>query len=260
MKRPIFTAFLMLFAMGFSQAQNHVFLTLEGGGGYGIFRDLGISPITYQGLELAPAFALNFSSPTWQYQVALGAQGGGYGYRPGFASMQHYGGLPYFSVSAMRNVLQKNRLSVWGGLQLSEMMDIRHLPALGNTSTNFSNFINLSILGRAEYEVARFRFHGQLCFAPASVCLRPGFAYLDNFNQDISSPTHNTFDQYAWYVAALTSVYTDLGATLTLNNGNRIGLAYRWHYLTSRAQTASAPFVFEQASHAIVVSLDFILK
>ena len=92
-----------------------------------------------------------------------------------------------------------------------------------------------------------------------SLCLRPGFAYLDNFNQDISNPTTNTFDQYQWYLTGLNQVSTELGAFYILPNGNQLGLSYRWRYLTSRTSVL-APYRFEQAGHALLLTLDFALN
>ena len=74
---------------------------------------------------------------------------------------------------------------------------------------------------------------------------------MDNFDQDISNPTTNTFDQYRTYLAAATGVMTDVGATLLLANGNRIGVSYQWGYLTSRT-TRRAPHLFECADHALL--------
>ena len=61
------------------------------------------------------------------------------------------------------------------------------------------------------------------------------------------------------YLTAFNQVSTSLAASYILPHGNRIGLSYRWHYLTSRT-SALAPYRFEQANHAILLTLDLLLN
>lgn len=259
MKQYVLSLLLMLVFVPFAKGQKQVFLSLEGGPGIGLYRDLGTSPITYRGYEFAPCFALRYESPKWQLSTTLGGFGGGYSYQPTLTSMQNYGGIPAFAISALRRIVPQSPVCLWVGINAEEAIDIRYFPSLGNTSTSFSNFVNVNILGKAEYTLSHFLFQTQLTFAPASLCLRPGFAYLDNFNQDISNPITNTFDQYEWYLTAFNQVSTSLAASYILPHGNRIGLSYRWHYLTSRT-SALAPYRFEQANHAILLTLDLLLN
>lgn len=262
MKRLVFSALFTLLAVGFAMGQKGSprawFLGLEGGAGYGLYRDLGLSPITYRGQEAALALSLDVHTPRWQHQLALGGWGGGYGRQAGFAYMQNYGGLPYASLTSVCKVLDTNALRLYCGARVSEMMDIRYQPSLGNAANSFGNLVSLSLVGHAEWQVCRWLFHAQVSVALPSAVLRPGFAYIDNFNQDIASPTTNTFDQYRWYLSALNFTATQLGVSRLLPNGNRLTLRYDWHYLHSR--TASlAPYVLQQASHSLVLRLDFAL-
>lgn len=263
MYRYVFSAFLALlsvFSAGAQEAPSRQwFLGLEGGAGCGIYRDLGLSPITYRGLELAPAFSLDVHAPLWQHQLALGGWGGGYGYQLGFAAMQNYGGLPSVSLSSVRKVLDHSHLTLYCGGRLSEMMDIRYQPSLGNAANSFGNLVSLSFVGRAECRLRRWMLQAQVAVALPSAVMRPGFAYIDNFNQDIASPTANTFDQYRWYVSGLNFTATQLGVTRLLPNGNRLTLRYDWHYLHSRTAPL-APYVLQQASHSLVVRLDFAIN
>lgn len=260
MKHLLLIVIFTLSAMGFCKAQNRVFLTLDGGAGYGLYRDLGTSPITYRGLEAATSLGVAIEGENWRAQAIIGGEGGGYGLKPGFATMQHYGSLPCIALSAMRKTATNSVFDLWLGAQAEEMMDIRYSASLGNTALSFSNFVNISLLARAEYRLGKLRFHTQFTFALPSLCLRPGFAYLDNFNQDISNPSTNTFDQYQWYLTGMNAIFTQLGASYTLPNGNRIGLAYHWHYLTSRTSPTLAPYRFEQASHTAMLHFDFLLN
>ena len=82
---------------------------------------------------------------------------------------------------------------------------------------------------------------------------------MDNFDQDISSPTANTFDQYHTYLALAAGAATDVGASLLLATGNRIGLSYHWSYLSSQSSDAS-PHLFQYAHHALLFHLAFKIK
>lgn len=266
MKRLFFATLWLVFSgiFGHISAQVQMFpqrslwLGLECGAGTGLYRDLGLSPITYRGLEAAPAISLDYHTTYWQHQLKVGAYGGGYGRRVGFAYMQNYGGLPYVSFSTMRKAMDNNGVKLFCGGAVTEMMDIRYAQSLGNAANSFSNLVSLSFSTRGEYTFLRWQIHLQCNLALASLCLRPGFAYIDNFDQHIADPTVNTFDQYRWYPTGFNGVSTQLGITRLMRNGNRIGLDYRWHYLSSHATpTPLAPYTFEQASHSCVLRLDF---
>ena len=143
--------------------------------------------------------------------------------------------------------------------ELVELFDIRYNSTLGNASMGFGNFFMLNCEGGVEYRLPKWLFHAKMQLNALSLDMRPGFAYMDNFDQDISSPTANTFDQYHWYLAAATGVSTDVGAAYLLSNGNRLGVSYRWGYFTSR-HTTSCPHSFEYAHHAILFHLGFALR
>jgi len=255
---------LIFFASGASAQRDNsggVYVGLQGGFGYGSYRDLGASPLTYHGLELLPGLKVGVERPMWRYEADLGLCGGGYGLRAGFASMHAYGGQLKLGFTALRKVWEKERWQLWAGASLDDRADIRYNSVLQNANVGFSNLVNLNLIGRAEMRLGNWVMHGQLAITPASLLLRPGFAYMDNFDHEISSPVADFAKQYRWYVAGMTIVATDLGATFLLKNGNHVGLAYRWHYLTSRATAddQTAPYRFEQANHALVVEMGFSL-
>lgn len=231
---------------------------LQGGMGYGTYRDLGASPLTYCGLELTPGLKVGFLRPAWRYEVQLKIVGGGYGYKLGLDNMQAFSGQANINVMAMHRTSWQGRWQMWLGASLDERADIRYNSALGNSSVGASNFINLNFLGRTELYLKHWMMHAQLALTPVSLVLRPGFAYMDNYTHEIGNPTADFMKQYGWYLAGATSVATDLGATLVLSNGNRVGLSYRWHYISSRATASSAaPYCFEQSGHAVLVELEF---
>lgn len=230
---------------------------LQGGMGYGLYRDLGASPLTYRGLELTPGLRVDLWYPTWRYEVQLGVAGGGYGYKLGWSNVQAYGGQVNIGIGAMHRIAWQGRWQIWAGALLEDRADMRYNGALGNSSVGATNFVNLSLLGMAELNLKHWVLHCQLALAPASLVLRPGFAYMDNYAHEIDNPVADFMKQYRWYLTGATTMATDLGATLELPNGNRVGLSYRWHYTTSRATADGvAPYCFEQSGHAVVIELE----
>lgn len=261
MKQILFSLLLTLCSATLCMAQDMAvsrsYLALEGGLGYGMTRDMGASPITYSHPEIHPLVAYGFHGQQWRFEVGFSGVFAGESARFGVSGMQCYVG----NLSLMRRLYSYSRWQVWGGMAVDERFMVRYMSSLGNASYSYSNLTSLMGRVRAECVLGHFVTHLQLGFAPVSLCLRPGFAFLDNFNQDLSSPGGNTFDQYRWYLAGATLLETDLGVAYQLRNGNRVGISYRWRYLTSRksADPVSAPYPIEQAGHALLVSLQFAL-
>ena len=237
----------------------HCHLRLQSGTGYGVYRDLGASPLTYRGMQLAPGISLSIQNANWLGEAYLLADGGAYGLRLGFNYIQAYGGHPIVGCRALRNLYDDGRWRLWAGGSLDDLFDIRYNASLDNACVAFGDFARLNVEGRVEYCLRRWLLHAQMSLNVLTFNLRPGFAYTDNFDQDIASPTANTFDQYRIYPTLGTSVSTDWGATYMLANSNRIGISYRWSYLTSRT-TAAAPHRFEYADHSLLVNLDLLLN
>ena len=260
MRLPFLTLLAILFASPLwgaeSDSATHFFIHLRGGVGYGLYRDLGTSPITYQGLQLHPGIAVRMQTPVWRCEASLVADGGAYGIKPSFSYVQAYGGHPLLGVSVWRKLLDHNYLHLWVGGSADNLFDIRYQASLGNTSAGFGNYARLNLEGSLEYAVGSWLFHTRLQLNAFSIVTRPGFAYMDNFDQDISSPTANTFDQYHTYLALAAGAATDVGASLLLASGNRIGLAYHWSYLSSKT-THVAPHLFQYAHHALLFHLAF---
>ena len=242
-----------------SDSSAHCYIYLHGGVGYGLFRDLGISPLTYRGLQLAPGLSVSVQKPKWNYEAMLLADGGAYGLKLGINFIQTYGGHPVIGFSALHRLAAADHWRLWAGGSVDNLFDIRYTASLGNACAGFGNFARINAVGRVEYRLCRWLFHARLQLGLLSLALRPGFAYMDNFDQNIASSTANTFDQYRSYLTLANSAVTDLGATLQLAGGNRVGISYRWSYLTSRT-THTAPHLFQYADHALLFHLGFILK
>lgn len=263
MKRLLIITFFVLFFAPIWGAENDTstlrFLRFQGGVGYGLYRDLGASPLTFRGVEIFSGVTYSVERPKWHLQASLMAEGGAYGLRPGFSYVQAYGGVGTLRFVALYIIYAHDGWQVWGGGSLSENFDMRYNASLGNASTGITNYIMPTLAARAAWRHGLTTLHGQIDFAPASLMLRPGFAYMDNFDRDIARPVANTFGQYSWYVAGAVGMATEIGITWDLSHGNRVGLGYQWHYVTSRTHGLAAPHCFQQVSHSFVTELSVAL-
>lgn len=254
------TAFMLVVSAPDMVAQDaqhkEVFLSFRGGVGYGIFRDLGASPLTYCGPELLPAFAVEIRRPEWRYKAGLQVVAGTYGYKLKSLALNMFGGNATLSFEALCRCFDSPRWQIWAGLAADDCFDIRYNAQLGNSCTGIGNFVRLHLTGRGEFVLSRWTFHGQLSFAPIALALRPGYAYIANYDRDISNPVANTFEQYGTYVVGACSLMTDLGATYHFTNGNWLSLSYRWGHLTSRTSEA-CPWRFDAAGHAFAFAFGF---
>lgn len=266
MKRLLLTILFAMITCLFSSASadsvSRVTLGLCGGVGHGLYRDLGASPLTYRGLELHPGISMTVEKGCCRREAFLLASGGAYGLKWGWPYVHAYGGHPILGYRSWRCLYNDGPWQMWAGGSLDNLFDIRYNSALGNASMGFGSFVRLNMEISVEYSLKRWLFHSQILLTPLALAMRPGYAYMDNFDQDISNPTTNTFDQYGWYVAAVPSCETVIGADLRMRNGNWVGLSYRWRFLTSRvsADGVTAPHRFDYAGHALVVALGFRLR
>ena len=233
---------------------SEVYLTLRGGVGYGLYRDLGASPLTYCGPELMPAIGADIRLPEWRYNARLQVIAGTYGYTLKTLSLNMFGGEALLSFEALHRCLSTPRWQLWAGAALDDCFDIRYNGLLGNSCTGIGNYLRLHVTGLAEFTLRRWTFHGQLSFAPVAWVLRPGYAYIANYDRDIANPVANTFEQYGTYFAGACALATELGATLHFGGGNWLSLSYCWHHLTSRTAEA-CPWRFDRAAHALTFTL-----
>lgn len=150
------------------------------------------------------------------------------------------------------------RWSFWAGSTLQGFMDIKEIPALMNATSSVSSFGNLFATGMVE---CPFAFNsdnthhwltasGKLSLPIVGVVNRPGYAYIGNptINEDAWLGDNETFAKF------FPGVSTELGLYLNLRNDNRIGLSYRWDYLTTGKIRA---YRYDNALHSINLSFMF---
>ena len=261
MKRHLTILLLVLLVPPVSRATSdslsHVTLALHGGAGYGLYRESGASPLTYRGLELHPGFSVRVEKASSRYEAYLLASGGGYGLKARWSYFQAYGGHPVVGFRASFRMPSAAPWQLWVGGSVDDLFDIRYTSSLGNANFGYGNFLRLNVEALLEYHLQRWRFHAAVAFTPMAITYRPGFAYMDNFDQELSNPVANTFDQYVSYLVWAPGTETSLGATFMMRSGNTVGLSYYWNYLTSRVSPdrISAPHRFDYAGHALILTL-----
>ena len=157
-----------------------------------------------------------------------------------------------------------NRLHLWAGATLGGFVDIKNIPSLQNASTTISIFGDLGATGLLQYDFAisksknhpwlttYFKLNMPLC----GVANRPGFAYLGDpaINQELMETLFSCKETFGKFFPG---VNTDLGLYLNLLNGNRIGLTYRWDYLTTGKKGV---YRYDNAIHSFNLSFMFRLN
>ena len=165
------------------------------------------------------------------------------------------------SVEFLYQLSRINRLHFWAGGTLQGFADSKNIPALMNAASSTSLFGNLCATGMMQYDFAfihegSYNLHnlltayGKLSLPMVGVVSRPDFAYIGNpiFNDDALLSDNETFAKF------FPGASTELGLYLNLRNNNRIGLSYRWDYLTTGKKGI---YRYDNALHSINLNLMF---
>ena len=156
---------------------------------------------------------------------------------------------------------KRNRLHLWAGGAFQINYDIKSISSMMNASAGVTGFMNLCAEGMLSFDFARIRggnhnlltAYGKLTLPLVGVAMRPGYAYMDNYTQDIDVSS-TVLGDYEGLGLAFPGASTDIGLYLNLVNGNRIGLSYRWDYLTTRH---AGIYRFDNALHSINLNFMF---
>ncbi len=149
----------------------------------------------------------------------------------------------------------------WAGGALSNYLSINYSPSLMNAALGYSLFsFNLSPEGVVQYDFAQYDGDHHLLTAYAKLALplfgktnRPGFTYIDNatgYLTDNEQPESNREKG----LMAFPGVSTDIGLYVNLLNNNKIGVSYRWDYLTTRHQGL---YRYDHANHSFNLNFMF---
>lgn len=157
---------------------------------------------------------------------------------------------------------KRNQLHFWAGGAALFDLNIKQLPSLMNASTGGTMFANLSAVGMVQYDFEfvnggshnLFSVYGKLTLPLGGAVARPGYAYMDNYTSDLNA-VNTILGEYEWFGKAFSGISTDIGIYLNLLNGNRIGISYRWDYLSTGKK---GTYRFDNAFHTL--NLDFMFR
>ena len=229
-----------------------VWLNLSAGANYAQCFDKGTVPFRYKGLGANVAAGVTVEWGRWHMQAE------GRGFYTDFTTLSGTALDIDVSTEFLYHCSRINRWSFWAGGSMQTFIDMKEIPGLMNAASSVSVFANLCAVGMVDYNFAfnRDKTHhwltafGKLSLPLVGVVSRPGFAYIGNptINEDDLLEDYDTFAKF------FPGASTELGFYLNLRNDNRIGLSYRWDYLTTGKQGA---YRFDNALHSINLSFMF---
>ena len=263
MKRLLisFVIMVLMFPNGLHAGENDslIFLGLHIGLGYGMYCDMGVGEVRYGGMELLSEMSLTVHRGGWRHEVRTPCVAGGYWRQIRAALPESYGLVPGVGYTALRTMWGAGGWRLLAGGGIDEMFDLRYNTTLGNNGVGTSNFLRLNVAGRMEWTSGhKWQLYSQLRLTAASVVMRPGYAYMANYDHTPDNPVKSHFAQHGWAVVCGNAMETATGASLTTRNGNRVTVEYLWHHLTSRTAKA-CPHRFDSAGHMIRLGLMFAL-
>ena len=233
-----------------------IWLNLSAGGNIADCYDNGTIPFSYMGVggNLGLGITVEWRRCHIQNETRV------------FANMLETGGTS-FDIDNKTDFLyrfydsKRNRLHLWVGGGLQTYYDIKEIPSMMNAATGVSAFENLCAEGMLSYDFAFIRggghnlltAYGKLTLPLAGLVIRPGYAYMDNYSSDINV-ANTVLQEYVTYGKLLPGLSTDIGLFFNLLNGNRIGLSYRWDYLTTGKQDV---YRFDNALHSLNLNFLF---
>lgn len=248
-----------------------VTLSLFGGPSYAALRDLGTSPIVYDGLQLQEGLAVKVDLQYWSFSGIISGRGGAYTSRLlplKKASFSIYGGSLDFALRADR-LLWRSLSDCWHlsvGASLDNYTSLFNASRYMNASFSLNDFLLPNFHLRMEYTIPDnesiaklggwFSAHAEVSLSPFGLAYRPGFSYLDNFTST-TSRTDYLFSSYQCLFTWLPALSSNIGVHFNLRTGNRIGISYQWDYLTSRN---CGFYRYDDASHFILVDFQILLK
>ena len=239
------------------QANVPLWIDLSIGSHYADCYDVSTVPFAYHGVGR-------------DYGVGFNIEWGRCHLRPGFRMINSTLANPAgnatdydFSTEFLYRVYDNNsnRLHLWAGATLGGFVDIKSIPSLQNAATTISIFGNLGATGLMQYDFAidKSKNHPwlttyfKLNMPLYGIANRPNFAYVGNpaINQELTETLFGCKETFGKFFLG---VNTDLGLYLNLLNGNRIGLTYRWDYLTTGKK---GTYRYDNAIHSFNLSFMF---
>lgn len=149
----------------------------------------------------------------------------------------------------------------WAGGALSNYVSVNYSPSLMNAALGYSLFLfNGTAEGAVQYDFAKYggdhnmlTVYAKLGLPLFSFVSRPGFAYIDNATGYLTGnePPESNRELLPM---GFPGISTDIGLFVNLLNNNKIGVSYRWDYLTTRHKGI---YRFDHANHSFNLTYMF---
>lgn len=237
-KKNLFLFLVLLVAMP-SFAQKSIWLGAGGGLNFVHSFEQGTSALTYlgPGINIAPNFIVE--RPNFRYEIESRVMGDlcfndymKQGYEIDFDLRMEFMYRCYSGYD--------NRLRVWAGGDLQPFANFKLYSHLMNAAFGMTTFTNIDAAGLVQYDFApsrdgnhyRFTTYAKLSLPLLSFVNRPGYAYIGNATSDLSGL--GLLKDREHLTMFMPGARTDIGLFFNLPNKNKIGVSYRWDYLTTR--------------------------
>lgn len=255
-------------------------LRIGAGAGYGIFRDMGTSPVSFKGLLLTPAVGLEWSGMRkWTTELSVITTTGIFedavDPRLNFGSFDIGNSISFRMLRNVANLykrgcdddplLQRHKTlgNISLGFGMANFLDVTVNSAYENAAAGVSEFLGPELTARADFclnsrNYDRFDkgLHAELSLLPVAAIMRPGYAYIDNYTA--SQPVLSAlFDEYEWNIKPLAGISTEVGIDIFTGLGSRISIAYLWKF---HSTGDSGFWRFDHATHALLVDFYITLK
>lgn len=153
--------------------------------------------------------------------------------------------------------------SMWAGAAFPLYIQVNYAPQLMNAALGYTVFSTFNAEGMAQYDFSTYDGAHKLFTAYAKMSLplfgvagRPGFAYIDNYTGSLNTTETVSSNRESFFIL-VPGISTDLGLYVNLLNNNKIGVSYRWDYLTTRNHGS---YRFDHANHSFNVTYMFNLN
>lgn len=233
---------------------------LHAGTGFNLthFFDQGISPLPYLGVgaNFHPGISLLWNNS----YVSINLRGSGNVAVSNAQSQAYHFGID-LNYEYLYRFYDVNNLHLWAGGTITNYININYSPYLMNAALGYSAFLfNCNAEGMIQYDFAKYHgahnmltAYGKLSLPLFGAATRPGFAYIDNYTESLISTEDLTPTREA-FLMPFPGVSTDIGLFVNLFNNNKIGVSYRWDYLTTRHKGF---YRFDHATHSFNVTYMF---
>ncbi|MBQ9547279.1 MAG: hypothetical protein IJU90_08360 [Bacteroidales bacterium] len=230
--------------------------------GYGLYRDLGTSPLTYSGGVIRSGFDVEIRMRKLRIAQTNSLIVGLYSFDSKALALETIGGCSENGVRMSFRAWEKRHWQLWVGASIDNYIGLKYNSNFSNSYLGLTDVLGIGLHGRMEFRTrmrpsgAHWEMHGELSVMPVAWTYRPGYSYVDNYSAGDEGVASTLFSNYEGATAWLPITKTDFGAAYVMRSGNKVGLSYVWSFLTTGK---SGVYRFEEASHLLCVNLMVLL-